>query len=65
MKCWEELVSNNQNTTCSICKGEVQGFQRVYGVDLGRGKDDDGGSDEGKKGFWRRHPVMSNAVGSL
>ena len=51
MKCWEELVSNNQNTTCSICKGEVQGFQRVYGVDLGRGKDDDGGSDEGTKGL--------------
>ena len=50
-KCWEEVLANDQNATCSICNGEVQRFQRVYGVDLAPGRGDDGGSDEGTKGL--------------
>ena len=51
MKCWEEVLANDQNATCSICNGEVQEFQHVYGVDLAPGRGDDGGSDEGTKGL--------------
>jgi len=64
-KCWEEVLANDQNATCSICNGEVQRFQRVYGVDLAPGRGDDGGSDEGTKGLLEKPSVVKRVLGGL
>ena len=44
--CWDRLIAHDRNSKCPLCNGEVQGFQPVYGVHLGRGKDGDDASDK-------------------
>lgn len=64
-ECWEELVSNNRRPCVLSVRVKYRGFQRVYGVDLGRGKDDDGGSDEGTKGLLEKAVFQDKRCGKF